>query len=495
MLKWTITKRSDCTDFSTRQKNHYHKRRSLGDLRSLCEQPTFVNSTQKLEDPEPSINIQQYLNKENRYVSIPALDLCSKETTSNTLGVALGAPLALRDVSNVTPNTTPKRLFSNTPIMTSTMKKQQRNIHYSSTLPTFDVEYSPCEMRAASFDVVSETKFIPSTRNIPLSVPYKPKITWPEKVENPVETTDGENRNLDNLVFNISNEKSLNSSQMGDTMLDKMIDAILESARKERSDKTLSIIKNGNKKKDQVPLSPTYASADDPANDLFKHSTSYLELSPEKYLQSIDKTIILDETSLNEREIKTPDVKSLTGKRKREDSPESFNLRRHRVVRRKIFRDKMNNILDPKHSKSKITKLIPSPQKPTIENTHFRKPFEDTTLVVETPKSHHHQQYLASQNETKLLERSQSKLSNASTPDMKSTSINATSTPTVNDECFIQKCLTFPNAIVDNPMGSHNSSCSNISIFSKSILVKGLLEISIKFDSQNEKLYIHGELV
>lgn len=516
MLKWTVTKRTET--------NPYHGRRSLSALqppKHEAETPTSTKSRQGRRSLATiSIkDVEMNKDKENRFTSTPCINPLRNHVLVNNMEESLISTIALRDLSNITPNSTPgtnknnnnsnKRAFPNTPVMTSTMKKRHLNTHYFSTLPTFDVEYSPTPFPALPglTDSYYENGryFRDETKPI-----LQSELTISQKKETEDSYLDDFNfkKPSSNLVMNNqptttimnnNNDNSLNSSQMGDITLDKMIDAILESARKERPKRSASV--KSKDSKCSVECSPTYTPADDPASDLLKYEN--LELSPSiKYLEATDKTIILDEVVTNEREVRTPDSpktvkdKSLR-KRKRDDSPpESCHLKRQRAVRRKVKQSTNTGAND----RIDTNINLPSPSTPyyDIETTYMRKTF-DEIAQIETPKLHPINSsslslYPASQNENKsVLSTNFSKMSNEITPDMRSINMQASSTPT-GEGHIIRKCLTFSPRTDEDSMekrrsvASTKSSCSN----ARNAFVNGFIDMSIYV--KNEKLFIHGEL-
>lgn len=517
MLKWTITKRTDT--------NPYHVRRSLGALQTTRQQtvtPTNTNSRQIRRSiaTVSGKDIELNKDKENRYTSTPCVNPLKNHALVSNSDESVINTVALRDLSNITPNTTPKnknkRAFLNTPVMTSTIKKRNKNAHYSSTLPTFDVEYSPCEIKGTPFAAISSVgdsyyenaRYFRDDIKVALKEPNK---NAEEEIQETYENRFSFKKPC-NLVqsqpaptLNTNLDDSLHSSQMGDITLDKMIDAILESARKERPKRSASV--KSKDSKCSIECSPTYTPADDPANDLLKYEEN-LELSPSiKYLNATDKTIILNDIVTNEREVKTPDSSNikelkLVGKRKRDYSPPgSCHLKRQRAVRRKVKHTANCEANDRINSKLQNSNVIsvPSPTTPSydIEATYIRKTF-DEIAQIETPKLQmvncsSLSLYPASQNENKsILSTNFSKLSNDITPDMRGINMQASSTPT-GDDNFIRKCLTFSPTTNDDTISKRGSVASCKSTFgsTRNISVKGSIDLALYMDKQ--KIYIHGE--
>lgn len=452
MLKWTVTKRSDDP---LQQRRPYHARRSLGVLQGTPTTSRPVRGRRSIA----SIAVQQELNKdkENRYTSTPCIQPRTGDDSLNQL--------ALRDVSNITTPTSTtaqkKRAFPNTPALTSTMRKKNA-APYSSTLPTFDVEYSPCDKPFAGLPGLGES-YYENARYFTENLPPNKK----QKLSEDTDVFSFKKPKIEITKNNNNDDESLHSSQMGDITLDKMIDAILESARKERPKRSASL-----KSKDSA-MSPTYTAADDPASDLNLTMDPMLELSPDKYLP--DKTIILQEPCHNEREVRTPDSPKL----KRARSPGSCHLRRQRGVRRKV-----------KEDKAKLKKSTsPATPRYDMEETYMRKTL-DELAEIETPKSHVLDMlfYPTSQNEEKFLLSDCSKISNETTPEL---NWHASSTPT-GEANIIRKCLTFsPPGTSDESIEKRRSVASSISRYTRTPFASGTIDVVMHVT--NSKLYIHGE--
>lgn len=441
MLKWTVTKRSvescDSLASTERNVNSIHSRRSLGII-TQQNQPLHIRQSSRRSLGFSAKKTPLNLNKENHmqhYTSTPHLN-------DGISSYVKFESVAFRDVSNITPNSTPKsglavtpqnnlrkRTLKLSPQMTSTLKKQQIPSNYASTLPTFDVEYSPCgggvstgtntvsgstvggnlndgcasakiqttpflKMRGVGVadsyyenpryfsdeiqqPPMKKRKSSSTTTTATASVATPPTITNLPSPAGIPNVTPLSNR-LSELRFSKMSFKrntdfaknvydsSMNSSAMGDMTLDKMIDAILESAKKEKWTPRLrrSISIKSNKEKSSKNTSSTYKPADDPANDLkefnnnnnsninnnnYKDTTDGgikrpcdIYLLPENYKEAAERTIILEETTIsNEREVRTPDATIQMAKRKSLpkvviSSPiEKYYLKRQKAVRRK----------------------------------------------------------------------------------------------------------------------------------------------------------------
>lgn len=522
MLKWTVTKRSDPSD-PLGNRRPYHARRSLGTLQAAKNETSTPNRTRPRRSlASTAVNKELNRDKENRYTSTPcvATRAVSDESFTSTV--------AFRDVSNIaTPSQPKKRAFTNTPVMTSTMKRKS-NTQYSSTLPTFEVEYSPCEVKATPFaglpgladSYYENARYFRDDQPPPAKRQKLPSpsasITSSEKSMTSSLTPTTNRVPAGRFKFSFKKPKlefrneppddSLHSSQMGDVTLDKMIDAILESARKDKPKRSASV--KSKDSKCSMESSPTYTAADDPASDLLKYEEN-IELSPDKYLQAVDRTIIIEEPGQNEREVKTPDSpkaknRKSSAKRKR-NSLEMCHLKRQRAVRRKLKQE--TEVGKPKNAtppQSNLPKSSPATPKYEIDHTYMRKTF-DEIAQIETPQTHRTPNCLesdvlmspTSQNEDKFLLSDYSNtmcpLLNDTTPDMRSLNWRASSTPT-GEANTIRKCLTFSPATTssENSFSKRSSVASTMSgRFSHSTFISGSIDLMMRADAG--KLYIHGE--
>lgn len=445
----------------------FHARRSLGALQT-AQTPTSRTSSRRSLASSSSTMDGLNKDKENRYTSTPQVSTPRSDDSFTS-------QLALRDVSNITTPTavSKKRAFPNTPVLTSTMRKKYAAVPYSTTLPTFDVEYSPCDKPFGGLPGLGESYYE--------NARYFNDDADPVAKRQKTDPTPFSFKKPKAERTNNNDDESLHSSQMGDVTLDRMIDAILESARKDRPKRSTSV-----KSKDSV-MSPTYTPADDPASDL--NLTGDLELSPMTYLQT-DKTIIIQEQCHNEREVRTPD--SLKLKRKR--SPNSCHLRRQRAVRRKVTKE--NKRTKKKSFPRIITLNDSSPPTPhyEMEETYLRKTL-DELAQIETPKhiNANNPFYPASQNEEKFLQMSDcSKMSNETTPD--TMNWHASSTPTMGEANIIRKCLTFsPPGTSDESLEKRHSVASSISRYTRTPIANGTIDVAIHVDEHTNKLHIHGE--
>lgn len=229
-------------------------------------------------------------------------------STPLMVGLRNASPLrklgSLKDLSNITPEKftgsllhTPKRL--ETPAKAPSLPQP-----YASTLPTFDLEYSPCELIPGR---------LLALRGVGIADNY---------FEKPRYITQEFKRKCEKRSVPVHDEESsLSSSKMGDLTLERMIDAIIESARKDRK------VPKSKQVTHPLVMSPTYTPADDPASDLHE----FWDSKSETYQQEQNAN-----GDFNEREVRTPEAFE------NDNQPQSFHnavvscqLRRQRAVRRK----------------------------------------------------------------------------------------------------------------------------------------------------------------
>uniref|UniRef100_A0A182YI80 Uncharacterized protein n=1 Tax=Anopheles stephensi TaxID=30069 RepID=A0A182YI80_ANOST len=381
MLKWTVTKRAEASAKNVLPQSkallqqRHHARRSLG---VLDERLAAVTTEGSVSGGPKNKKVRRSLGGSAHEIcaNYDKENQCITSTPHPAIGRTVGSPysMALRDVSNITPNTTPcrpsnttpqsrKRTLAASPVSPGGLKRKEHvesvRETYATTLPTFDIEYSPCGVKDVPFlalrglgltEFDNPGRYFPADEQGPSAKRMKTFIK-PLVLANDLPLPPKEDKlnpcltplssRLSELRFNKLNfkrplsvgktitslsqpappplpptstenmedsELSLNSSEMGDLTLDKMIDAILESAKKDsrwatpRPKRSLSV-----KSKQSKGSSPTYTPADDPAADL------YLEprCPPRMLRQDGETTIILEETAshINEREVKTPDTK------------------------------------------------------------------------------------------------------------------------------------------------------------------------------------------
>ncbi|XP_061507031.1 uncharacterized protein LOC3289835 isoform X1 [Anopheles gambiae] len=583
MLKWTIKKRSETVRKNVHPQNklllqqRHNARRSLGAL-SECVTAVTTNSN----------TIGGSRNKKARrsfggviHVACTNYDKenqCITSTPHPNIGrAASGSPysMALRDVSNITPSTTPCRQSNTTPLgrkralpvspvsASFNQKEQIENIRetYATTLPSFDIEYSPCGVKnipflalrglaSTEFDKPGRyfsadekaptpkkikafvkpmlvdnfsTEFVEDNLN-PCVTPLSSKmseIRCSKTNYNRTFSTVNKTANVFLLpsapliapsssdIDNIENtELSLNSSEMGDLTLDKMIDAILESAKKEnhwttqRPNRSLSV-----KSKLSKLSSPTYTPADDPAADLYLEQSLPLQM----LRHDRETTMINEETSkLNEREVKTPDIKheklcstviniskadytrqSITKHIRASPLETACHLRRQKAVRRKHKLEAANNdaILYANTDEYRLdNNQITSPETPYIPCSQSK------FIQINEMQTPNRNDYQGQEQENPPT---QFKLSDNATPDIRPIDLQGTSTPTGGSIEISRKCLDFSPTLGDNSIDKRRSVASTTSsrysrasTLTGACSVRGTLELSIYLEP-DRRLHVH----
>lgn len=499
MLKWTVSKRTDSSEPMALilKPKQPASRRSLGNLhRPIRNREDREKRRQSLGSTEMLRRINNQ-NKENNIVSTP--HPMTNRTGSSTPYTKLD--FALRDLSNLTPNTTPiqntatpnrKRNLPLSPVEPVTQLKPQ----YASTLPTFDIEYSPCGMKTGPMIALRGLTVKDSYFENPCY--FRDEAPASKRLKFSPEVTPL-SRRLSELRFskmsfkrgnnmNEDEDSVLSSKALDDTELEKMIDAILESSRKA----SLCSDRKSERRK-RLNVSPTYTPADDPASDLSKFCDNF-KVSQEE-LQAGDKTIIIQEPHVvNEREVRTPDSDASEYLPKKNINETSCHLRRQRAVRRKQTKTEKCPTAKAKLS-SKMTSEATSPHTPlNVQLKHascVRKNIEDFA-AMETPT------YFGNNFEcSKTHGPNSSKNSYESTPGIETNDLQGSSTPTGASHT-IRRCLMFsesPDSMEDSLDKRKSVASSTASRCSKSSAgaILGTLDLSIFVDS--EKIQIHGELV
>lgn len=477
-------------------------------------------------------------DKENQCVTSTPHHLVGGRTSASPFSSAL------RDVSNITPNTTPRRLsltpqgrkraFPTSPIeMVSTAKKES-NQPYATTLPTFDIEYSPCGVKNVPFLALrglglAETYFenpgryfhenqAPAAkRPRPFVAPAPVPEFKPEPSLTPLSSRLSELRfskisfkrqtipkTINNNQIFHDEEPSLNSSEMGDITLDKMIDAILESAKKDTKVITPRPKRSSSLKSKHAKLaSPTYTPADDPASDLYKDTL--IDQLPPRLIEQAETTIILEQTThVNEREVKTPEAMKC-GKSLRQSlsrfvlaSPlDACHLRRQRAVRRKHKPDgpeKESWDKKPCPPCGVLSNGIPSPETPKTINYNQSKieqlaQMETPTEVVPLADPEHQPMKSTTVTALSTIEEM--------TPSIRSIDLQGTSTPTGMEAISFdktRKCLAFSPALSEDSLEKRRSvASSTTSRCSRVTMVKGSLDLNLQLENEENKLHVHGE--
>ncbi|KAJ6633187.1 Regulator of G-protein signaling 3 [Pseudolycoriella hygida] len=488
MLKWTVNKRTDSSEplpMLPKPKQPV-TRRSLGNLhRPIRTRDGREKRRQSLGSTEMHRRINNH-NKENNLVSTP--HPMTMRTGSSTPYTKLD--FALRDLSNLTPNITPtqntatpsrKRNLPLSPVEQITQSKPQ----YASTLPTFDIEYSPCGMKAAPMIALRGLTMKDSYFENPCY--FRDELPASKRLKFSPEVTPL-SRRLSELRFskmsfkrnknmNANDDSELSSKALDDTELEQMIDAILESSRKSSlcSDRKSERRKRLNK-------SPTYTAADDPASDLNKFCDNF-RVSPE-LLEGGEKTIIIQEPHVvNEREVRTPDQEA-TVKRK-SINENSCHLRRQKAVRRKTTKsEKCVRVETKPNGKSNISPHTPLKIR---HSSCIRKSIDDFAAMA-TPT------YFGKNFECNNIHGSNSsKISDESTPFIETNDLQGSSTPTCASNT-IRRCLMFsesPDSMEDSMDKRKSVASSTASRCSKSsaAMILGSLDLSIFVDA--EKIHIH----
>ncbi|XP_038107189.1 uncharacterized protein LOC6035972 isoform X4 [Culex quinquefasciatus] len=527
MLKWTVTKRPEGATaalVAQRQHGHLrtHARRSLGALNERVVPNDSTNTTAAVHKVKARRSLGATMH---RHAHVDKENQCVTSTPHHVAGGKTASPysMALRDVSNITPNSTPRRLsstpqsrkraFPSSPTtVTSTAKK---DVPYATTLPTFDIEYSPCGIKNVPFLALrglglGDSYFDNPGRYFhdeqPASKRPKP-FAEPAPVDKPVEPgmTPLSSRLSElrfsklsfkrhepktvnnNQIFKDDDERSLNSSEMGDITLDKMIDAILESAKKDPRPKRSSSVKS---KQVKIP-SPTYTPADDPASDLYKDTL--IHQLPPKLIEQAETTIILEEsTVVNEREVKTPEpiktTKSLRQSLSRFvlASPlDACHLRRQKAVRRK---NKADGPEEKKPCRIGLTlpNGIPSPETPkTI--THSQSKLEQLAQL-QTPT----ELAIIVDSDITATKPPQDEM----TPSIRSIDLQGTSTPTCMEAVSFdktRKCLAFSPTLSEDSLEKRRSvASSTTSRCSRGVsIVKGSLDLALNLEPDTSRLHVH----
>uniref|UniRef100_A0A1B0CNY3 Uncharacterized protein n=2 Tax=Lutzomyia longipalpis TaxID=7200 RepID=A0A1B0CNY3_LUTLO len=483
MLKWTVTKRSENGSADSTRGD---TRRSLGVLPSASAQLNRENRRRSLGVTSTAIKRHPQRDKENHFQGTPHHPRDS-----------FGPSSALRDVSNITPTSTPTRSAT---VVSGSRKRPLvganppsfRPPQYASTLPTFDIEYSPCNLKAEPFvssrDIEVTDMFHDNPRYLPDDPPPRKRAkVWKKSPSEPCLTP--LSHRLNELRFSkmsfrpeqkrkvpSPHESSLSPSTMGDVTLDRMIDAILETKVSRQ----------------------TYTPAEDPANDL-QEFKSNIFISPEKFLQAGDRTIILEEsTVLNEREVKTPDS--------REDPKDNCCLRRQKAVRRKHHKSDVDRVTKENREKRRcliglsLPNGIPSPETPinfanfpaTTESEKVRRRRSiDVLAAMDTPEGF----AIIVDSDPKDVGRQQGvakEFLDDDTSGIKSNELRASSTPTGASVSLSgglsRRCYIFTEFEDESLEKRRSVASSTNSRYGRNI--SGSLDLAIFIEDEN-KLNIH----
>lgn len=348
MLKWTVKKRlaSDENDEYNSgdaiRVRKIHSRRSMGD--ALVDNNRKVSSSKRRRSLNDKENTPMRSRKSilSRQSSTPLNDSsnfqhksCKRKhhVISSTSASPLMSPISLaKDIFNFKE---PSTIF--------------QPLSYAPTLPSFGIEYSPLHhlhhdnnnpiisKKAENNNSLSEDDLlmIPSKKvkfdTLDMSYEFKPELastssplSTPLSVRKKIPLTPAAKIEISSSSVS-SLSPSLNSSEVGDMTLQQMIDDILKSARNGKKFKQC-FAKNRDRNSNFVkPLSV------DCETNMEQKSIERL-LSASKIAQAAERTLIIasDETSKNEREVKSPvmiidDVKT----------EDVCQLKRQNAVRRK----------------------------------------------------------------------------------------------------------------------------------------------------------------
>lgn len=516
MLKWTVTKRADdamsvlLDDHSTQTT----ARRSLGNTRQPMRSRDLREHRRKsLGSSEVA---KRYLkqNKENQIIATPH-PLTMRHTGISSTPFPPKVEFALRDVSNRTPTsssspaTTPsrKRNLPLSPVIARIVPVTKTPLippiqqPYASTLPTFDIEYSPCGQKSAPMialrGLTVQDSFFANPcyfRDDPLLQPpskrlkFSPEVTPLSKRLSELRFSKMSIKRSINLNNNIDEEDDVNMSSkaLNDTELDKMIDEILESSRK--------INKNSCGRK--LCISPaisrkrrasTESSMDTAQPMPDSTNCEFLNLSPHKVLEAGERTIILaDPSSFKEREVRTPDSGKTVDDTNANQS--GCHLRRQKGVRRKQQKVKLCDQTSPATTSAEHMLLL--------NNSFFRKSI-DILAGMNTPKDVRIDSVETNSLKQRCITSVGSKSSYESTPGIETNDLQASSTPTGTQQT-IRRCLTFsesPDSMEDSMDKRKSVASSTTSRCSKSsaAFISGSLDLAIQAD--DNKIQIHGELL
>jgi hypothetical protein len=402
MLKWTVRKRLG--EETTRS------RRSFGDV--LSNDETKTRKVHKRRSLGSHLNSEKIkIDKENHF----ATPTRRKHLRNNSTPLSDRSNLIVEKIK-----TPPTTIFK-----------------FAPTLPTFDVEYSPMHK------VIVDCDEIPAKRLrldfMDLSYEFKPTSA---STSSPTSTPLVTRRNLHEKKpqLHISNDSdsslSMNSSEVGDKTLQKMIDSILESARHGKKFSKRTTSKTSIARQEIRDRNANFMANIDEEFAMEQKSIERL-LSPSKIAQAAEKTIIIasDIGDGNEREVKSPvQVKSIEN----ENENELCQLKRQNAVRRKNTCNLLNN-------HEKINK-----KKSEEESQKTDKEFQDSSA-----------------DQHKCL------------------SFSSANFDDLSDK--------FKRSSVASNSSSSSNSCVSQSKFTKNLLMKGSLEVAVTTEDNRKKIIVHGE--
>ena len=535
MLKWTVSKRAEPVESISvvLKPSRTTSRRSLGNLHQPQKNRELREGRRKtLGSSEIAKRILNQ-NKENHIITTPhpMRNVNSNAITSTPFS-------ALRDVSNITPNNnnnspaaarsaTPsrKRNLPLSPVTNATAAAvivppgTVTHQTYASTLPTFDVEYSPCGGGIKSGPLIALRGL--TVQNSIFGNPFYFREDMPpasKRLKFSPEMTPLARR-LSELRFSKMSMKRpdtcrindievdpddsiISSKALNDSELEKMIDAILESSRKTKlnSGKKSAIANVTAAAKTSLDSETICTSAatkphiiDDCTNNISELCDNF-KISPTKLGE---RTIILEETNLiNEREVKTP-VSASECDGQNFDT-ESCHLRRQKGVRRKHNRNDRHSKTASKKIEQSITSTN-SPETPLyLKRPHLSPKSIDILACMNTPKNYGriNENNNSLKDRETMISNNTSKASYESTPaGIETNDVQGSSTPTGAQQT-IRRCLfsESPDSMEDSLDRRKSVASSTTSRCSKSSnIISGSLDVAITAD--DNKIQIHGELL
>ncbi|CAO1411553.1 unnamed protein product [Diamesa serratosioi] len=405
MLKWTIKKRMEdqqIYQFNGNQNDNLYNnksiRRSLGNVLS-----------------ERSPNVMSPMISDNKYHKRRSLgnQLVSKPMRFDKENEITSTPMRTQCSSLIKPKSFKRKL--DTPGSASIINQIYEDPLpiYAPTLPSFDIEYSPVmkQPRYLSTNIEQTPIRKQKGNHLDFSYEFKPEVSSASSPLSTPLTTRHTNLGAHLLLNHSTSSASLNSSDVGDVTLEKMIDAILASA------------KNGKKFKKTIKTKPINNNFMKTLNEVCEQSMEQKNIK----LSNNDQTIIIIDNkldNLNEREVKSPN----NSFGEEVELEEKCLLKRQKGVRRK------NNSNENK----------------------LKKQSDETEKIDRDIQSCSTQKCLSfsSVNDADLSEKS------------KRSSVASTSSTSMN-------------------------SLTSVSKYSKNLLVKGSIEMTISTDESQKKIIVH----
>ncbi|XP_070494085.1 synaptotagmin-like protein 2 [Chironomus tepperi] len=483
MLKWTVKKRltddalSVYDDNAENNNNNgirkIHSRRSMGDgltdnhrnnrnirrrsLGNFQNSNNNNNNNYNSNDKENNGELTPVRRIQNRQSSTPLNDSSNFHKTfkrkHHVIAQSEKVRIASPTMSPISMATSKDIFFKEPP----TVIFQQ---NYAPTLPSFDIEYSPTSliMKAAqhnpiinkrqavlncSINSYDNNDEIPCKRlkfdALDMSYEFKPEMAT---TSSPLSTPLTVRKFPDNKIQLTSisslsdSEPSLNSSEVGDTTLQQMIDDILASARHGKKFKQCFP-----KTKVNVPKQPVHTQRDRNSNfvkplsidcDNMEQKSIEKLLSASKIAQAAERTLIIaDDAAKNEREVreKTPQKTDIVETVDLKND-ESCHLKRQNAVRRKNTSNENKN-----------RKKLSDSDKANKENVHH-----DSTI-------------------------------------QKCLSFSSANYDEISEK--------FKRSSVASNSSSSSASYASQTKFAKNLLMKGSLELATTCDENKKKISIH----